>query len=485
MSIFDRSQRGGVVTTPIGATSGGGGGGGGGGASTALDNLASVSINSALIFQSGLDGTVQTKASVAGSTNDLNLSTGTTTFFNASSGSINIFTPDYTADDVISGNISIKTGSVRGTTGGPVSGNITLETGAAINNGVGVSSGDLFLKTGDSDGDNGDIYVVTGSGPQGGGHIHITSGNATDVSGNSGDITISTGSAVTAGNRGSVTIDSLTVVLPPINSSLVSSSPNNFDLGASSSAWQQCYVNLFKNASDDTAVFDVSAKQLYGNNGVVAISFGIAIALQTAPDTGDPTGTVGIFTGGDQSGDEVDTGDIYGSTGNSTGGNSGNFSWQTGESSGANPGKKVGDFIFQTGAALGTSNGGSFSVNVTPVSGSGSDGSFSVSAPSIQISAVGQLLLESVNGDAIVQTTSDGNAILNGFTNATITSQNGDTLLESLNGVVQVQTSLGSLVLSNKATDPTVVYPGSIYFNTTINKIKVYNGTSWETVTSV
>lgn len=45
-------------------------------------------------------------------------------------------------------------------------------------------------------------------------------------------------------------------------------------------------------------------------------------------------------------------------------------------------------------------------------------------------------------------------------------------------------TAQGLVNLQNSLTDPASPVPGSIYFNTTTNKIKVYNGVSWETVTS-
>lgn len=54
-----------------------------------------------------------------------------------------------------------------------------------------------------------------------------------------------------------------------------------------------------------------------------------------------------------------------------------------------------------------------------------------------------------------------------------------DNLL-TLGGVI----TAGPLQLSNLAADPSPL-TGMIYFNTVSNKIKVYNGTTWETVTSI
>lgn len=42
----------------------------------------------------------------------------------------------------------------------------------------------------------------------------------------------------------------------------------------------------------------------------------------------------------------------------------------------------------------------------------------------------------------------------------------------------------GNLILSSSATDPASAAPGMIYFNTATNKLKFYNGTAWETITS-
>lgn len=50
-------------------------------------------------------------------------------------------------------------------------------------------------------------------------------------------------------------------------------------------------------------------------------------------------------------------------------------------------------------------------------------------------------------------------------------------------GTVQVFGS--GLVLSNIAADPAGAVAGQVYYNTVLNKIKMYNGTTWETVTSI
>lgn len=50
----------------------------------------------------------------------------------------------------------------------------------------------------------------------------------------------------------------------------------------------------------------------------------------------------------------------------------------------------------------------------------------------------------------------------------------------------RVNANFGVLRTFNSAADPTTVTAaaGDIYFNTTLNKLKVYNGTAWETITS-
>lgn len=51
----------------------------------------------------------------------------------------------------------------------------------------------------------------------------------------------------------------------------------------------------------------------------------------------------------------------------------------------------------------------------------------------------------------------------------------------------RINANFGVLRTFNSAADPTTVTAaaGDIYFNTTLNKLKVYNGTAWETITSV
>lgn len=55
-----------------------------------------------------------------------------------------------------------------------------------------------------------------------------------------------------------------------------------------------------------------------------------------------------------------------------------------------------------------------------------------------------------------------------------------------LNWAADERVSLSKVIrLHNLAADPGTALAGDCYFNTTLNKIKVYNGTTWETVTSV
>jgi hypothetical protein len=485
MGLFDRNPATGGLISPVSPQGNGGVvPSGGGGANADLSNLSSVAINTGLIFGASVVGAIKTKDVTGAASTALNISTGATTFLNSSSGNINIFTPDYTADDVSSGSISIKTGIVRGTVGGPVSGDITLETGGAIENGVGVNSGQVFIKTGNGTNpgsSTGQINIISGNSPQGQGHINITSGNATDGAGNSGNINITTGTAVTGVNRGIVAIDALYITLPQIGSSLVSSSPNNYDLGASANAWQQGYINLLKNAADNSNVFDVAAKQLFNNLGSVSLSFGEAISIQTPSNTGNPIGGLGLFTGADISGDEIDSGDIYGSTGNSVGGRSGNFAFQTGAVDGANPGKKVGDFSFQTGTAAGDAHGGSFTINVLPVSGSGSNGSFLVTAPTVSMTTTNGIILRCDNV-AGFQLQENGLICIDVGARQLYDSTSGLSFDWNYTDAARFEKPFRLFV---NGTDPASPSAGWIYYNSISNKLKFYNGTAWETVTSI
>lgn len=137
-----------------------------GGANTALSNLASVAINTDLIFDTGSDATLKTKNAAGAATRGLSLVSGSVT---------------------------------SGTDG---SGGVTVQSGDTITGATGpINIGSGFPNT---SGSSGDVNIYSsGLGAGGGGSsggVNIQSGNLA-AAGNSGDVNIATGT-ITSGTRG-------------------------------------------------------------------------------------------------------------------------------------------------------------------------------------------------------------------------------------------------------------------------------------------
>lgn len=69
------------------------------------------------------------------------------------------------------------------------------------------------------------------------------------------------------------------------------------------------------------------------------------------------------------------------------------------------------------------------------------------------------------------------------YNNRFLKNSSGATMLDF--SATAIVINAATLTLPNSASDPTPVVAGDIYYNTVSNKIKMYNGATWETVTSI
>lgn len=345
-----------------------------------------------------------------------------------------------TEDGASSQQIMVTSGN---TTAG-ASGAAILQSGTAL----GGNSGNVTLQTGTTDsGQTGDIYVYTGVGsvtgvPTGGidiasgevsglgnsGPVTVRSGNVGDdvsgalqlltgnaSTGNSGDINIATGTA--AVTRGEVTIGGRNVTVTGSNDVAVNAN-STVTLGTLSTSGQ---VNIL---SSQTLSVDES-------------SAGITVATGATTGTG-VTGGINITTGIPE---EANSGDLFIQTGSPTGttqGNSGNITLVSGAASTA-PNAVSGEIVITSGQADGASG------NVEITTGQSLNG------------ASGHIQLTT---SAAVDADSQGEIILG-----------GKRIRNS--GIVHFQ---------NLSADPTILTAyegGDLYYNTTSNKVRFFNGTVW------
>lgn len=151
--------------------------------------------------------------------------------------------------------------------------------------------------------------------------LPLTTGNAS--AGNSGSVTLTTGTAT--GTRGNVTFDAAITVV--VNGQLQSPTGVEFDIGTPSNGGASNTGNAFLFSGDQTGT---------GQSGTVGIQSGNATGNNTGPcfiGTGNSTGAnsaqTTIF-----SGDGHATGGILVGTGNASAGNSGSITLQTGTATG-------------------------------------------------------------------------------------------------------------------------------------------------------
>jgi hypothetical protein len=90
-----------------------------------------------------------------------------------------------------------------------------------------------------------------------------------------------------------------------------------------------------------------------------------------------------------------------------------------------------------------------------------------------------------------VVTLAGGDVKMAGANITTLRPLNGLVIIESAGGVWRVTgigaqsvDAIGNLRIGNLAADPATPSAGTIYYNTVTNKLKFYNGSTWEVVTS-
>lgn len=159
-----------------------------GGATTALDNLASVAINTSLV--SDTDSTDN-----LGSTTIAWANVYADKVTSIAGVPLNIETPNHTS----ASGINITTGTA--TTGNGVGGGITVTAGDGIGSGNG---GDINFQagTGGTTGPGGGFSLNAGSGGDGGGSFSLAAGNGTAGNASGGDLNFTTGSKTGSGTYG-------------------------------------------------------------------------------------------------------------------------------------------------------------------------------------------------------------------------------------------------------------------------------------------
>lgn len=173
------------------------------GANQALSNLTSpTAINQALLFGSGVAGSLKT-ADNTGATQNLLLATGQNTTAAAASGSITVQTGQSNPTaGATSGSIALNTGNGNGASGG-----ISFNTGLSNN----AASGGMSFNIGNSQSTNsGSFSFLTGTngGNASTGGFSVTTGNCTTSPTGffSGSINLTTGSGLTSAGSGNISL---------------------------------------------------------------------------------------------------------------------------------------------------------------------------------------------------------------------------------------------------------------------------------------
>ncbi len=225
----------------------------------------------------------------------------------------------------------------------------------------------------------------------------------------------------------------------------------------------------------------------------VASSYNVTIKTGNATGAGSNTGEIDLITGNSDTGASgsqvMATGDVGG--GGTSSAKSGGLTIRTGDDNGVGSTFGSGDYNLNTGSISdATASGATGSIGFVSGdnAGTGGSGSWTFTAGSVTSGTRGSFgvdagsILATTTGDLDLQCSGAGVATLNGYTSTLVTCQNGDTTIESLSGNTVV--SAKQLIFPSAAADPTGV-AGGVYFNTGSMKLKVFNGTTWETITSV
>lgn len=236
------------------------------------------------------------------------------------------------------------------------------------------------------------------------------------------------------------------------------------------------------------------------NSGLVALRTGEITDAGNGGNTGSLNRVTGTTAGVGQSGNINDT------TGDVTTGESGSFGRTTGLATGAGNSGTFGDFSGDvedgnsggmqrsTGVATGTGATGDITDTTGSADGGGNSGGFARitgAATSTGLSGAIQDITGSTEDGTsglISRTTGDST---NG-TAGNIVDTAGTGVDEASSGaiiqsgrIVDQTGSVRGTIVANLAAAPTAEGPGQLYWNTVLDKLQVYNGTTWETITSV
>lgn len=230
-------------------------------------------------------------------------------------------------------------------------------------------------------------------------------------------------------------------------------------LGDQSVLWENRQLWIAGNSSP---VLDWGVQSL--NNpadGSPALTWATSVDIKTADQPVASSYQASMVTG-NAIGDQSNTGQIIVSTGDATAGNSGNINVTTGQTADSTIGPNVsGSIQIGTGNDTGTGNSGNITISTGSTTSPLQQGDLNLSGREVFIQAplIGGITIEADNDPSQVVTVSAGKNIF---------------LIAPY------------VFMAQGASDPTVTDgPGAMYYNTTINKLKLWNGTTWETVTSV
>jgi len=312
----------------------------------------------------------------------------------------------------------------------------------------------------------------------------VTISTGTTVDGNSGSISISPGSVSGTGTAGSVTITDGT------GRSEVFIDPS-------------AGVLLFDNAGGQAASFSTTSRILQDNSQIASLDFNSRSLMWTDGTTKildwsglgtSPSGvSFSVWLAGPTGMSGAST-PLALETSNATTSGSGLINIQTGTVAGPSSLGPTGSVNIRTGANTDPSGGtASGDVNITTgaVAGSGSSGSVNLT-PGTNSGTGGGGAVGITAGGATDAGASAGAVNINGGNNSGNSANSGNVVIFDGNGVagIAAQASTGGVIVSGNfmklplaASDPTAPQ-GAVYFNTVFNKIKVFNGTTWETVTS-
>lgn len=225
-----------------------------------------------------------------------------------------------------------------------------------------------------------------------------------------------------------------------VNAHVIPDGDGTRDLGSATFPWDDLYVY------DIICPFGLTVR---GQTGVF---------IETFP--GDPGNLISLLTG-----DESSTNNgapITAKTGSTVDGNSGGL-------------------ILGTGNATGAGDSGDIQVSAGTVN-AGTRGSITLSAKNLDLSNA------PLTGDWTPETAGSSNLgsdalPLQAVYTTQVASNTGNTLTLQGTGI-DAGASL-FMQMPTGAADPTPNGAGAVYYNTVSNKLKMYNGTTWETITSV